>query len=68
MNFELSNASDIGKRDDPSDGDQGPTSEEDLSGDRSVRESLRNWAWAHGGHSYDWMDSHSPSITPDLLS
>jgi hypothetical protein len=20
----------------------------------------RNWAWAHGNESYDWMDFHSP--------
>jgi len=27
----------------------------------------RNWAWAHFSDSYDWMDSHSPSVVTDLL-
>jgi hypothetical protein len=27
----------------------------------------RNWAWAHISDTYDWMDSHSPSPTSDLL-
>ncbi|TDY23061.1 hypothetical protein B0G81_3391 [Paraburkholderia sp. BL6665CI2N2] len=22
--------------------------------------SARNWAWAHSGDAYDWMDWHSP--------
>ncbi|BCZ82598.1 hypothetical protein PTKU64_62730 [Paraburkholderia terrae] len=27
----------------------------------------RNWAWAHFSDSYDWMDSHSPSVVTELV-
>jgi hypothetical protein len=26
----------------------------------------RSWAWAHASESYDWMDSHSPSLAAGL--
>jgi len=32
-----------------------------------TRETARNWAWAHINESYDWMDSHSPFATQDVL-
>lgn len=28
----------------------------------------RNWAWANSNDTYDWMDSHTPSPSPDLLN
>jgi hypothetical protein len=30
-------------------------------------ETARNWAWVHSTESYDWMDSHSPFNTQDLV-
>jgi hypothetical protein len=28
----------------------------------------RNWAWANSNGTYDWMDSHTPFPSPDLLN
>lgn len=34
--------------------------------DRSTSAPASNWAWAHRGEAYDWMDSHGPLSTDDL--
>jgi hypothetical protein len=41
-----------------------PANDESQTG--KARPPARNWAWAHGGESYDWMDWHSPSATAGL--
>jgi hypothetical protein len=33
----------------------------------STKSAPRNWAWAHTSDSYDWMDSHSPLPSAELL-
>jgi hypothetical protein len=32
-----------------------------------AKPATRNWAWAHTSDSYDWMDSHSPLPSAELL-
>jgi len=32
-----------------------------------AKSAARNWAWAHTGDAYDWMDSHSPLPSAELL-
>jgi len=55
------NVDDVGRTSDA--GDERLPSRETARTIRGTREPARNWAWAQGNESYDWMDSHSPFPT-----
>jgi hypothetical protein len=68
MNYDSSKSRNIGRAERTNDKyDEGSPSEGVAQAVGKKREAARNWAWAHGHESYDWMDSHSLFNTRDSI-